>query len=48
MIEDSQVNDMNVLELIDNVIAVLMPQNQPMKVSTIFPFKRDKIIKLCQ
>lgn len=40
---------MSVLELIDNVISILMP-NQPnqLKNFTLFPFKRDKIIRLCQ
>lgn len=47
--EDSQVCDLTVLELVDSVIAILMPQqSNQLKNFTLFPFKKDKIIRLCQ
>lgn len=47
--EDSQVHDLSVMELIQNIISILMPsQPNQLKNFTLFPFKRDKIIRLCQ
>lgn len=47
--EDSQVCDLTVLELVDSVINVLMPaQPNQLKNFTLFPFKKDKINRLCQ
>jgi len=47
--EDSQVHDLTVLELVDSVISILMPQqSNQLKNFTLFPFKKDKINRLCQ
>lgn len=41
--------DLSVLDLIDNVIGILMPSQQSkIKNFTLFPFKKDKIVRLCQ
>jgi hypothetical protein len=47
--EDSQMCDLSTLELVDSVISILMPaQPNQLKNFTLFPFKKDKIIRLCQ
>jgi hypothetical protein len=47
--EDSQVYDQTVLELVDSVINILMPtQPNQLKNFTLFPFKKEKINRICE
>lgn len=49
--EDTFANqNLSGMELIDNIISILLPTGGYHKVSptSLFPFKRDKIIKLCE
>ena len=48
--DDDFSGDLTLLELTDNVLAMLMPKNGVSKLngSNFFPFKKDKIHRLCQ
>jgi hypothetical protein len=41
-------SDINAIELADSVLQVLMVPQQRGLTSTLFPFKKEKIIRLCQ
>ena len=47
---DEYCNDLTLLELTENVLAMLMPKNGVSKLngSNFFPFKKDKVYRLCE
>ena len=47
---DEYCSDLTLLELTENVLAMLMPKNGVSKLngSNFFPFKKDKVYRLCE